>query len=202
MNSSGHSSDLRVRRTHMFLWNALLALMTESDFESITVTEICDHAMVHRTTFYKHYTDKYELLSQGIQNQLHLYFEALNLPTGTPVDIIDSFNSLALLVTGFEHMLEHERFYRLMLCGDGIGTFYTLFRKALVEHFLTRSEAYRRRSEGQLVMRSTLRANAHAGLLISTTAWWLENGCPYSPMELGQYLWEDAFQRASPPESR
>ena len=58
--------DLRVRRTHKLLWEALLAFIAEREFETISVKEICDRAMVHRTTFYKHYEDKYDLLKHGM----------------------------------------------------------------------------------------------------------------------------------------
>ncbi len=73
MNSSRDLPDLRVRRTHKLLWDALMALMIERDFESITVTDICDRAMVHRTTFYKHFEDKYDLLLRGMQD-MHATF--------------------------------------------------------------------------------------------------------------------------------
>lgn len=202
MNSSNQSLDLRVRRTYKFLWDALLKLMMEHDFEAITVTDICEHAMVHRTTFYKHYTDKYELLSQGIQDQLHLYFDGLNLPAGKPAEMTEKAETLRLLIASFEHVLGHERFYRLMLCGEGVGTFYTQFRKVLVEQFLQRSAVHQHRNDKKVLMRGTLRAFAHAGLLISTFAWWLENDCPYTPTEMGEYLWEDSFQHESPSESR
>lgn len=193
MNISKDKLDLRVRRTYKFLWDALISLMAESDFEAITVTDICERAMVHRTTFYKHYEDKYALLFQGIQIQLNLLFEELHLPAGEPVEMSQQAQVLPLLVTIFEHVLRHERFYRLMLCNHDMGTFYPRFRKALVEHFLMRSEAHTRRDEQRVLLRSTLRAQVHAGVLVTTIAWWLEHDHPYTPAEMGQYLWEDAF---------
>ncbi|WP_217598084.1 TetR/AcrR family transcriptional regulator, partial [Cohnella sp. GbtcB17] len=36
-------------------------------FESPTVAEICERAMVHRSTFYKHFEDKYHLLCAGFE---------------------------------------------------------------------------------------------------------------------------------------
>src|SRR4051812_47576086 len=78
MKSSNEALDLRVRRTYKFLWDALMTLMTEHDFESITVTDICERAMVHRTTFYKHYEDKYGLLYHGIQDELNALFKAVD----------------------------------------------------------------------------------------------------------------------------
>jgi hypothetical protein len=37
MKSSFEPADLRVRRTHKLLWEALMALMAERAFEEITV---------------------------------------------------------------------------------------------------------------------------------------------------------------------
>src|SRR5262245_54566566 len=111
MKSSTDALDLRVRRTYKFLWDALISLMTERDFESITVTDICERAMVHRTTFYKHYEDKYGLLYHGIQNELKALFEAVDKHVETEKEA----NNRTRLVAVFEHVLGHEAFYRLML---------------------------------------------------------------------------------------
>ncbi len=67
MKTSFAQADLRVRRTHKLLWEALMAELSERTFEEITVKDICERAMVHRTTFYKHYEDKYALLEQGMR---------------------------------------------------------------------------------------------------------------------------------------
>src|SRR2546425_5891929 len=67
MKTSDRLADLRVRRTRKLLWEALMAELSERAFEEITVKEICERAMVHRTTFYKHYEDKYALLEQGMR---------------------------------------------------------------------------------------------------------------------------------------
>src|SRR2546426_11063332 len=67
MKTSFEQADLRVRRTHKLLWDALMVELSERAFEEITVKDICERAMVHRTTFYKHYEDKYALLEQGMR---------------------------------------------------------------------------------------------------------------------------------------
>src|SRR5260370_33513930 len=81
MKTSFEQADLRVRRTRKLLWEALMAELSERAFEEITVKDICERAMVHRTTFYKHYTDKYALLEQGMR-QMHdaLVTEEEHLP--------------------------------------------------------------------------------------------------------------------------
>ena len=54
-------TDLRVIKTKA-LSSSLLQLLEQQLFQTITVNQICDNALVHRTTFYKHFYDKYDLL--------------------------------------------------------------------------------------------------------------------------------------------
>src|SRR5690606_35602965 len=104
--------------------------MAEHEFESITVTNICERAMVHRTTFYKHYEDKYGLLYHGMHDELKSLFASMNLP----VEVKDASTGVAHLVIMFEHVRTHAEFYRLMLSGNGIGKFYTLWLTSLADH--------------------------------------------------------------------
>ncbi|MGN0628076.1 MAG: TetR/AcrR family transcriptional regulator [Oscillospiraceae bacterium] len=70
-------TDLRVEKTYMFLHNAFTELLEEKRFEDFTVNELCERAMIRRTTFYKHFADKYEYfsfyikeISSGFHDQL------------------------------------------------------------------------------------------------------------------------------------
>ncbi len=55
-------SDLRVVKTKKLLYATLVELMREKIFEDIKVSDICNRALINRSTFYAHYEDKYELL--------------------------------------------------------------------------------------------------------------------------------------------
>ena len=59
--------DLRKTRTLKLLKEALLEMMTKKSFEEIKINDICNVAMVHRTTFYSHFDDKYDLLEYCIK---------------------------------------------------------------------------------------------------------------------------------------
>lgn len=52
--------DLRIEKTYLALYNAFTALLEEKRFEEFTLNELCERAMIRRTTFYKHFADKYE----------------------------------------------------------------------------------------------------------------------------------------------
>jgi len=60
--------DLRVKRTHLLLRQALMELMPEKGFQAITVQDIVDRAMINRATFYEHFTDKYALLEYSLRD--------------------------------------------------------------------------------------------------------------------------------------
>ena len=49
--------DLRQRRTRKLLADALLSLLEERPLSEISVVDICQRAMVHRTTLYAHFDD-------------------------------------------------------------------------------------------------------------------------------------------------
>lgn len=60
--------DLRIVKTKKLLYATLEDLMKEQSFEEIKVSDICAHALINRSTFYAHYTDKYELLAEYISD--------------------------------------------------------------------------------------------------------------------------------------
>ena len=66
INMSGKKEDLRVKITKQLLYDAMFDLLRDNRFENIKVTDICDKAEIHRTTFYKHFDNKYELLEYCI----------------------------------------------------------------------------------------------------------------------------------------
>lgn len=77
-------TDLRIIKTKEALQAGITNLISKKPFNKITVNDICNEANINRITFYKHYSDKYDLLddiinsfkndflnsvSQGIQNE-------------------------------------------------------------------------------------------------------------------------------------
>jgi len=57
-----NKKDLRVIKTENLLYTTLMDLLKEKAFEEIKVSDICNKALINRSTFYAHYQDKYELV--------------------------------------------------------------------------------------------------------------------------------------------
>lgn len=69
--------DLRIQKTYLALHNAFMVLLEEKRFEDITINELCDRAMIRRTTFYKHFADKYEYFTFYIQEIMATFQDCL-----------------------------------------------------------------------------------------------------------------------------
>lgn len=78
--------DLRIRKTYLALHNAFIALLEEKSFDDLTVNELCDRAMIRRTTFYKHFGDKYEYFSFFVREMVSTFQAQLtpNVMGGDP----------------------------------------------------------------------------------------------------------------------
>jgi AcrR family transcriptional regulator len=57
----------RVRRTPKLLQKAMLEAASEKGFTHVTVSDITDRARVNRATFYRHYENKYDLLTKYME---------------------------------------------------------------------------------------------------------------------------------------
>lgn len=55
--------DLRIQKTHRAITQAFFQMLEEMPYEDIRISELCERAMVRKSTFYKHFGDKNELLA-------------------------------------------------------------------------------------------------------------------------------------------
>lgn len=72
-------NDLRIIKTNNNIRNTFIQLLNEKEFNSITVQDILDRALINRSTFYKYYTDKYNLAETITQNFLDKFKSLVEL---------------------------------------------------------------------------------------------------------------------------
>lgn len=171
--------DLRVRRTHKLLYNALLGLMEKQPFENITVKQICDLAMVHRTTFYTHFNDKYDLLSRTIRQ---IAEDELGFSTTTlspPESIKEVFSTASKYKKLFTQLLSEERdsLRSLLRREMAAGIHMHLAEKMLIENNTTDIQ---------------ITVEAYIGAILGVLNWWIENNMPIDQEEINKKL--DIFQ--------
>lgn len=61
--------DLRIEKTERGIKNAFIELRSKKPLEKITVRELCERAYIHKSTFYSHYKDIYDL-SDSLEDEV------------------------------------------------------------------------------------------------------------------------------------
>ena len=127
--------DLRVQKTHKALIEAFENLLHEKEFENISVTEICDAAMVRRPTFYKHFLDKYDFITFFIKHKMNEIFDFAIKNSNEEKDnffiivfeqLLDQFDNLLYLIFSIQinaniiFELESVREYGKSMLGNRI----------------------------------------------------------------------------------
>src|SRR4051794_37293083 len=116
-------NDRRSRRTRRTLGQALVDLMLEKRYDTITVQEIIDRANVGRSTFYAHYLDKEDLL----QTEVSELVERLSMHMDHNAASNHLIPSLELLT----HLQDSYQLYRALVRGRAIEMVLKTMRTAL-----------------------------------------------------------------------
>src|SRR5919106_4710436 len=101
-------TDARVKRTRDALGDALIALMQEKPFDTITVQDVLDRARVSRSTFYAHYSDKDDLLMSDAEE----FFEALSMALSSRGEKSDRVFPVAEF---FAHLSDVQPFFKALV---------------------------------------------------------------------------------------
>lgn len=184
MVESDGAVDLRVQRSRASLLQALFELTVEKGFAHVTVRDIAKRANVNRSTFYRHYTDKYDLLNQYLDQLQRDVAEAAvrsESRPGTDPDRVPA--GLRLLL---EHVREHASFYRIMLGKYGDPAFVDRFRQLSERRYRYLFESRDASALDAPPAELRIRYISHA--FVGAVLWWLEQDDPCPPEQFAVWL--------------
>ena len=108
-------TDLRVVKTLRQIDHSLLECLADTPFEKITVEQLCRGALINRSTFYKYYTSKYDLMERylnraldGFRRQVDVAF--VNASPQTIQKLVCQKNFEDVL----KHLYKHKSEYTLL----------------------------------------------------------------------------------------
>lgn len=172
---SQKSDDLRVQRTRKLLQQALFELTIEHGFSGVTVLDIAKRAMVNRSTFYRHYLDKYDLLDQYMDD-----LEA-EISAAAKLHMDEVPAGLLLLI---RHVQMNAAFYRVMLGAKGDQAFTHRFQQLSQNRYRYVFAKIGITDETEIGFKLSYISNAVVGVIL----WWLENNQPITPEQLALRL--------------
>ena len=131
-------ADLRVQRTRKLLTDAFTELIEERPFEEISVSALCNRAMIRRTTFYKHFADKDEFLTfyiHAIRDEFEQRIRSGANASSSETHELDMTRELIRFLSTHERLMDNAMnslsFIALMdALGDTIGQDITAAIKA------------------------------------------------------------------------
>jgi AcrR family transcriptional regulator len=171
--------DVRVRRTRKLIQQAFIELTVEKGFAALTVRDITERAMINRSTFYRHYLDKYDLLDQYMKEVHALSDEPVLEEKLAPT----AQEAPSGLINLLKHIQQSGDFYRVMLGPQGDALFTQRFRQNTEQRFRPLfDQAGTEQEPGSPPPEFLLKCLSYAG--VGGTVWWLEQEQPCSPEQL------------------
>lgn len=87
--------NTRVQDTKLRIYKSAIALLKSSTFDQIAITDICAMAQVSRAAFYKHFSDKLEVIKEIMELIVNTYSEQLiAMNRKKPVSLLDVYRRL------------------------------------------------------------------------------------------------------------
>jgi AcrR family transcriptional regulator len=176
--------DRRVQRTRQLLNEALMSLIVEKGYESITVQNIIDRANLGRSTFYAHYQDKEDLLLSGMQKVVHSLMGGVE---NSPV--VDEVNGESRHILStlpiFRHAQEQFHLHKAMVAGRGMDVILKTIQNHLSSHIQGQIELLLPGGQTPSVPPPVM-ANYLAGALLTLLTWWLDHNMPYPPEQMDE----------------
>jgi AcrR family transcriptional regulator len=175
--------DLRVRRTRKLLQQALIEGTVEKGFAALTVRDITERAMVNRSTFYRHYIDKYDLL----EHHMNELYEMLEEQGGLREPGYHAVSSG--LIELLRQIQQFPDFYRVVLGPQADPLLSQYFRQKAAERFLPCFQhAFPDAAPRPDVPPLDLKFNAVASAGCGALVWWLEQERPSTPEQFAHWL--------------
>ncbi|RUS49213.1 TetR family transcriptional regulator [Cohnella sp. AR92] len=98
--------------------NSYIKLLNQKPFSAITVNDICEEALVHRSTFYRYYVDKYNLFNQLMEiigNNLYERGHVRSLTHSLPEVLIEYVNDNRSLFLNVTADNQNNELYSLLI---------------------------------------------------------------------------------------
>ncbi|MBR6133826.1 MAG: TetR/AcrR family transcriptional regulator C-terminal domain-containing protein [Bacilli bacterium] len=177
-----NKNDLRVIKTKKILFEALINLMKKESFEKIKVSDICNEALVNRSTFYAHYDDKLDLLIaiiDDLKNNLEKEFER------NEEKVISKKYYMKLIKIFIIHIDENRDTYASILANDKNGTLIDLFIDVGNRDIINR---LRENDFIESDIPIEIISKFYLGAIVSIGIDWISNKDTYSKEQLMDYL--------------
>ncbi|WP_433958366.1 TetR/AcrR family transcriptional regulator [Cytobacillus horneckiae] len=180
--------DPRVLRTRQLLRDALVELIREQGYEKITVQDITSRATLNRATFYLHYQDKLDLLTQSTDEILNELVEGIHSSFDGKVELDFHMNTPnEKFIFLFEQILLNAKLYKVFLTEKNMPHFTSRMMEVLTG-FISEGMMAMEPDDHKLTVPREFAERYFSAAYLGVIVWWLENDMPYTPKFMATQL--------------
>ncbi len=176
--------DLRIRRTHKLLCDAMLDLLDETSYDNISVVDICEKAMVHRATFYKHFADKNEFMEYVTRVKLREFYD-ISAKEHITTDLNNAYYEIINNVLTFVEM--NRNMLKMSIQSSSNSSFLDSLHKIIYEEFVELIEILTKNGETFSTPIDML-AQFYTGGFSAVLRAWIADESTYTKQELSVYI--------------
>lgn len=164
--------DLRVKKTLRQIDQAFLDSLSETPFDKITVDQLCQTAVINRSTFYKYYKNKNDLMENYLNRVLERFKQQIDVAfiNASPENIHN-----VIYQKNFEKVLKfmckHKREYLLLWNTLSEQSVFTKMVFVVQENMLERLTVSKDLSS-QIAPQIDLYARLFASDMMTIVRWW------------------------------
>lgn len=178
--------DRRQKKSREAIFKAFTLLVSQKNYNQISVQEIIDEADVGRTTFYAHFETKDYLLKALCEELFgHIIDTAMGLPHGHYHYSCGSAQDSVFLHL-LRHLQENDRNILELLSSQNNDLFLRYFKNNLKELIVSQYLL-----KGQLKnskLPEDYLVNHIASSFVETVSWWISNDMAESPETMTEYF--------------
>lgn len=162
--------DFRIEKTYLSLHNAFTALLEENHFEDFTVNDLCEKAMIRRTTFYKHFADKFDYFSFYLK-EICETFQAQLAPDIISTDINQYFLHMCRALLQF--VSKHEKIVNSIMGSNMFPMLFDMLAEQIRNDLLLAYSRIRKSTDNHSSL-FEYRATFYVGGLLNTLREWMK----------------------------
>lgn len=169
--------DLRIIKTKASLYNALVNLMAKKTFEEIKVSEICEEAIINRSTFYTHFEDKYDLFNSFVNDMKDKIRNELNVNE----NILNGKEYyIKILEILLKHVEENKIMYTTMIINNRNSIVTDILYETIKEDEIDKISKLNSSSK----ISAKFIYSFYSGAIYHVVLEWIKSGCKENPEEL------------------
>lgn len=173
--------EKKTELTKKQLKEALIKLLNEENFEKITISELTHEALVTRSTFYRYYDDKYELLSE-IENEMIDFIKNGRIQTIEERGH-DNMFTIESVEDLFKSLESKSNIIKGLLVNEGVFSFEMKLKKTIDERL-----TFIQGKKNQSTAKFELAKNYLLSLFITTFKYWAVHREDTDIKEISQFV--------------